>query len=236
MNRLTLLLLLSFTSSFAQQKSFSNYTFSFGYGFYNLERQIVKNNIEENYSVKEGYIFNRRQTQIGPIYLKAETNLSKNVGLSLCLNYNQFSFFGDYYVYKNGGIISAGGPGSNAGGPNSSIVTEKLKYSSLAIAIRSNFYLYNKSKFKLYLGLGLGYRQDKTIHESNFKELIGSDYNIYFFQESYHGSPLAGELTFGIRGDVWKDFGLYVEVGIAKSLLQTGVFYVFNRPSGEVEK
>lgn len=230
--RFIIILLVSSMNVFAQEVAFSKYNFSIGYGYYDLIRNIYEN----HNGMQLGYLFDVKKSLVGPIYLKSETNISKKVGLALCFAYESFSHAASSPAAKvtqlNTGMssYSIGFSQDNYPNPDSSyIVTngtvrEKVTYSSFSINLRTNFYLVNRPKTKLYLGVGVGYRMYKHTRENNVNELYPElGHQIYILNDLNFYNPVGGELTFGFRYFVFKNTGLYAEMGLAKSLFQVGI-------------
>ena len=80
--------------------------------------------------------------------------------------------------------------------------------------VRLNHHFYNTSKLDLYYGFGFGYR---------FKASSKTNTNILIF--GFDDFPYGFELTFGIRYYFTKSFGLFTEMGVAKSIVQTGITF-----------
>lgn len=235
---ITLLFLFIFFSSKAQQKMFSENTFSVGYGYYDIFQKYQQSKIESGYNYKEKNIYNYKTSLAGPVYFKLETKLSKRAGLALCLGYDHFSYAGDFDMYKvrNGNEVKyfVGNPKYLA--EYDTIIdkrkgSEHLSFSSFSMILRLNLYLVSKDNFQLYIGSGIGYRTHQDVVKTNIQEVypeLGTIYTMQDWLYDFFSSPVSFEMTLGGRGYFSKHWGVYSEIGIAKSLLQAGVCYRMN--------
>lgn len=230
MFRTLLLFLFISCNVFGQNTAFKKLTLSLGYGYFDFERQFDKRNIQQKTIVKEDQVQVHNKL-VGPLYLKAETPLSSKIGLALCFAYENYSFLLDeeLYTYNHHGSkdIVAGDPSKYGIHPDSIThvgrLQEQIQQHSWSLLLRTNFILFEKSKFQMYLGLGLGYRYYQKEHTTNIDELLQESRKVYLLNDQEFVNPVAGELTLGCRGSVWKNYGWYAELGIAKSLLQAGL-------------
>ncbi len=91
--------------------------------------------------------------------------------------------------------------------------------SSLSILARINFHFGTTDQLDPYFGVGAGYRQASWKFKS-------TDPN--YQEESIPGfSPFGFETTIGLRYYFTEGFGIYTEIGIAKSVIQGGLAVKF---------
>lgn len=79
--------------------------------------------------------------------------------------------------------------------------------------VRLNYHYYNTSKLDLYNGIGFGYRFMASSNTNTNRN------NLIF---GYDDFPYGFELTLGTRYYFTKSFGFFIELGIAKSIVQAG--------------
>ncbi len=235
------LLFLNYLPTFAQEKSSSKYVFSLGYGYYDICQKMEDSYLKNSFSSKQKYIYNIQSSLTGPIYAKLEKNISKRMGLGLSIGYDQFSFAADADTYFEKPTSSGNGLQFSGNsittiphdGINNSdtikAVAEKYSYKSLSINIRWNVYFINKEKYQLYVGIGLGYRMNTVVSETNIQKYFPvastSIRRLPSGLIQLYDLPLGAEVTVGFRGYFYKDLGFYTEVGLAKSLLQGGLCF-----------
>lgn len=91
----------------------------------------------------------------------------------------------------------------------------KFSRSSLSILGRLNFHFGTTKELDPYFGIGAGYKQATWKFSSNDPSYIG---------ESIPGfNPFGFETTIGVRYYFTPAFGIYTELGIAKSVVQAGL-------------
>lgn len=141
-----------------------------------------------------------RYTGTGPLYAKFEHAVRDNVGLGVSVAYaaNQWEY--QYDV-------------------NGARYRETTKRSTYSVLARFNYHFGNSDKFDPYLGMGLGYRNAKWTVEDNGPESSGVELKSLM--------PFGMELTLGARYFFAPNFGLYAEVGAAKSVGQVGLAVKF---------
>lgn len=132
----------------------------------------------------------------GPIYLKFEQGITDNIGLGVNLAYatNQWD-----YTYKL----------------DSTTYRETTKRSTYSVLARFNYHFGHSERFDPYIGLGLGYRNALWTVTSSGATSSGAELS--------NMMPFGMELTLGARYLIKPGFGLYVEVGPAKSVAQFGL-------------
>ena len=95
--------------------------------------------------------------------------------------------------------------------------SNNLSYSSVSVLARINIHFGTTSSLDPYWGIGAGYR-------SGLWSLTSDDPNLQ--NDKAHGlSPFGFETTLGLRYFFTSDFGIYTEIGIAKSVIQAGLVY-----------
>lgn len=136
----------------------------------------------------------------GPIYLKYEKAISGKIGFGVNFSYADYEMGYSYYD------------------PYPDYYSKSDTYSTFSVLARFNMYFPSSEGFEPYIGLGLGYRYAKMTYETGRGYL--NSYTII-------DSPMGFEATIGTRIYFIDKFGMYIEFGAAKSLLQMGVTYTF---------
>lgn len=140
-----------------------------------------------------------KATGFGPLHFRGEYGLSDGVGLALSVNYIAYGVKWTTYDSYTGTI-----PFSN-----------ELSYSSLSVLGRINFHFGTTDKLDPYFGVGAGYR-------NGIWKLTSTDPDLQ--DDKAHGfSPFGFETTIGLRYYFTEGFGMYTELGIAKSVIQLGL-------------
>ena len=126
----------------------------------------------------------------GPIHFRLEYGVSEQIGLVLSVNYVSF---GNEW--------------------KSTTYTFKETFTSISFLGRINVHFATTDKLDPYWGIGAGYRTGSWKFESNQPNYIPDASTKTLF-------PFGFETTLGIRYYFTDNIGLYVEMGIAKSLMQ----------------
>lgn len=135
----------------------------------------------------------------GPFYIKYESAISENIGLGINLAYAQYNLVYDSYFYSS---------------PPS--YQTNLVYTTFSILARMNIHFGDFKKFDPYWGFGVGYRNGSVKSTSNNPNgLTQMPISINF--------PFGFETTLGVRFYATDNFGLYLETGLAKSVMQVGL-------------
>jgi opacity protein-like surface antigen len=142
---------------------------------------------------------NIKVTGVGPLHFKAEMALSDGVGFGLSVNYISFGV-----KWNSTDTASAMIPYDN-----------QISRSSLSILARINFHFGTTDKLDPYFGVGAGYKQATYKYTTN--DPNGNNISAPGF------SPFGFETTIGVRYFFMPGFGLYTEMGIAKSVIQVGL-------------
>lgn len=139
-------------------------------------------------------------SNMGPVYFKFEHAMDDHVGLGLNVAYatNEWNYRYEYDSTSYKGR------------------TTRSTYSVLA---RFNYHIGSDEKFDPYVGFGLGYRDAKWTVEDDGPEDSGVTLKSLM--------PFGMEITFGFRYFFAPNFGLYAEVGAAKSVAQGGISVKF---------
>jgi opacity protein-like surface antigen len=142
----------------------------------------------------------------GPIYFKYEYAVSEKLGIGVAVANvsNSYSTTGSYI--DNNGI--------------SRNYTEKLSRSNTSILARLNWHFGEDDNFDPYFGFGMGYRFGGW--EYTISDPAAGD------NETVPAViPFGFELTTGARYFFTDNFGIYGEVGLAKSIGQFGLSVKF---------
>jgi hypothetical protein len=141
---------------------------------------------------------------LGPIAGKFEYGASDKVGIGISFNYRSFDV--NYSQYGTVDTVS--------------LYTSGYKGKQFSVLARINTHFGTTDKLDFYWGLGIGYRGgNRTFYTTDpqgtdsfsFKTLI----------------PLGFETTLGVRYFFTDNIGVYVEAGLAKSLVQGGLAVKF---------
>ena len=196
-----------FNSSFAselQKKGGGNafeqgtIAISAGYGFPNWVSLAFK-----TYDSYTGY----KASGIGPAHLKFEYGVSDKIGIGLSLNYVQYKVSWPEY---------------DPFGVGSSIYQEGYTGSSLSALVRMNLHFATSDKLDPYWGIGVGYRS------YNFKYFNDNPFYVTDPLDEFKALvPVGFETTIGMRYYFTNNIGAYLEMGMAKSLIQGGLAVKF---------
>lgn len=170
---------------------------SLGYGI-----GTVVGSLANTYEVYNEYKF----TGTGPIYAKFEHGLSDKVGLGFNVAYAGYSFkYVDTYSEYN----------STTGLYEDKKYSYETKYTTMSFLARLNLHFGEFDKFDPYWGVGLGYRTGKWTTTTNYTGISNFTYS--------NVVPFGFETTIGARYYFSDNFGIYAEMGAAKSWLQFGL-------------
>jgi hypothetical protein len=146
--------------------------------------------------INNGYKFNADQKvvpHINPIYAKVEYRIFRHMGIGVDLSYD------DYEAQR-------------APSTSTTFTNAYKGYTFVGdIRINRHFHLIAK-RLDLYFGIGLGYQIQSITNIINTQSL-----------PKLGNNNLAFELTIGGRFYITKRIGVYIEGGIAKSILQGGL-------------
>jgi hypothetical protein len=131
--------------------------------------------------------------QINPIYAKIEYRFFHHIGIGINLSYD------DYEAQQTT--------------PSSTTYTTTYKAHTLIGDLRLNKHFhFFKKRLDFYLGAGIGYEIQSIAKIITTKSL-----------PKIRGNSIAFELTIGGRFYITKRVGIYIEGGIARSILQGGL-------------
>ncbi|HTA63188.1 MAG TPA: hypothetical protein VK835_12060 [Bacteroidia bacterium] len=146
--------------------------------------------------INNGYKFKSDQRvvpQVKPLYAKIEYRLFHHIGIGVDMSYD------DYEAQK---VV-----------PSSTTYTTTYKAHTLIGDIRLNKHFhFFKKRLDFYLGAGVGYEIQSITNIIITKSLPKTS-----------GNSIAFELTIGGRFYITKRVGIYIEGGIARSILQGGL-------------
>ena len=149
-----------------------------------------------NNFINNGYKFNGSEKpvpQTNPLYAKIEYRFFHHFGIGINVSYD------DYEAQQSA--------------PSSTTYTNSYRAHTLVGDIRLNKHFhFIKKRLDFYIGAGLGYEIQSVINIINTKSL-----------PKISGNSIAFELTIGGRFYVTKRVGIYIEGGIARSILQGGL-------------
>lgn len=200
---LILVLMVGTKEIIAQSRLDNKHTFSLGAGLLSTAGM----NYYSNFSQNEDF-----EAEIsGGVHFKYEHHLSENFSLGLSFGYVEAkgSWEGDelVYIYQWGPDVPDPNPGS-------------FSLNSTSIVGRFNWSMVKTERVEVHLGAGAGYRID------NYSEnVINSEE--FGVNENEVGPPISVEAGFGMRFYFTPSFGMYSEIGIAKSFLQAGLVFGF---------
>jgi opacity protein-like surface antigen len=141
-------------------------------------------------------------TGAGPVHFRGEYGLSDKVGIVASINYVSY-----------GARWTTRDPQTNFPYDN------KLIYSSISVLARLNFHFGVTEKLDPYFGVGAGYKSGQWTLTTNDPNLQDDKAKTF--------SPFGFETTIGLRYYFTDVFGIYTELGIAKSVIQGGLALKF---------
>ncbi|HRY33781.1 MAG TPA: hypothetical protein P5531_12515 [Bacteroidales bacterium] len=174
---------------------------SLGYGFPNLNKSLFNAYKSFGDFKVEGS---------GPFHAKFEYGINESLGIGLSINtvnakttwtdsYEEFDTVSFQYVTYN--------------------YSKGFDYFSLAANIRMNYHFFTNENLDVYVGLGLGYNFAKSEFFADWED--APDLTLKSIL------PLGFEITGGMRYYFSENFGLYLESGLAKSVIQGGLSIKF---------
>lgn len=141
---------------------------------------------------------------IGPLHFRAEIGLSKFIGMGISVNYEKYGgkWTRDYFVQANNRDES---------------FNESFTITSFSVMPRFNFHFAVTHQIDPYFGVGAGYKSTIYKLQSDFPNAA------YNNIEERGLFPIGFETTIGLRFYFSDSFGMYLETGLAKSLIQGGI-------------
>ena len=135
---------------------------------------------------------------IGPLHFRGEIGLSKFIGMGISVNYEKYG--GQWTrMYYNG------------------IFNENLTITSLSVMPRFNLHFATSNMIDPYCGVGVGYQKTFAKFHSDYSNALDE------YEEGTF--PIGFETTVGLRVYFSDSFGMYMEMGWAKSLIQGGLAF-----------
>jgi opacity protein-like surface antigen len=196
-------------SLFSQSFNKGDKFISLGYGFPNLA--VTWLNAVKSSSTAADW----KPIGIGPIHLKFESAINESWGLGFSINYSNY---GAHYTDNSTGTPYA----------------ETTLISGYSALLRINNYFVNEDKLQIYGGIGAGYRgRSVSVTTTN---PAGSSANNDI--KNLYGTvvfPVGFEATIGLRGFFSNNLGGYLEMGMAKSVIQAGLFVKLGKPVAAVK-
>lgn len=186
------------TNCFAQENA-SPLSFSLGYGF-------------KNFMEYHGMAFrdfdNYKQSALGPIYFKFTKRVRERFSWGISLGYARY-----HYKWTEETLYQISGQQ-----PYIKVENDNSTYQTFSILGRANLHFSGSGKFDPYAGVGIGYRIGFFEYKGDTDDYKNDDAVRALF-------PLGFELTIGARYFILDNFGVYSELGVAKSVWQAGVIW-----------
>jgi len=151
---------------------------------------------------KDSYVGVKKDGVSGPIYAKFEHAITNHFGMGL-----NFATVSMKYKYTDENDYP--------------YITYTDKYSSFSLTARANFHFGSLDKFDPYAGVSVGYRHGEIKYGDPETDIVQDDLDFIV------DFPVGFDLTAGVRYYVSYIFGIYAELGAAKSYFQGGVTFKF---------
>ena len=174
--------------------------FTAGYGYPSWGQIFY--NIWINSSGYNSVYDNYSPKGMGPLHFKGEIGLSKMIAMGLSINYESYGgkWTKTYFVQANN---------------RDEVFNENLTITSLSVMPRFSFHFAATNQIDPYFGVAAGYKS--TIYKFH------SDYSNALDEYAKGNFPIGLETTVGLRIYFSDSFGMYMEMGLAKSLVQGGI-------------
>lgn len=182
-----------------------------GMGFINLSAPLayrIKNTVAPNWDELK---FSNR-----PIFfIKAERAINKRSGIG--------------FTFANGGFDITASLDSLTS--ENIKVQGKLAYRTSSYLFRYNFHFFPEKAFDLYLGAAVGLRTnrfkltDNDPENSYWKVPLKIGWVKKYIPTSYSFATWGGDFTVGMRYHILPPIAVYMELGLAKSVIQGGVTF-----------
>ncbi len=176
-----------------------------GYG-YPSWGQVVFNLVLPKDTMKAWGYENYSTKGIGPLHFRGEIGLSKFIGLGLSVNYESYGGKWTRLYY-----VASPSPG------HEQYFNESFTVTSFSVMPRFNFHFSVTSQVDPYFGVGAGYKSTIYKFHSEFSNATNNN------AQEAGPFPVGFETTIGIRYYLSDSFGMYLETGLAKSLIQGGI-------------
>ena len=189
---------LSFAAITVKAQAFAEGTkvVSLGYGFPNLGKTVLK-----VFDDEVGY----KATGFGPIHARFEYGLTDKFGLGASVNFNTY-----------GAEYNSTSSVWNGSSYQTITYKETFKATSISILVRFNKHWDLNDQVDVFSGIGVGYKY------SGFKSTTDNPTGTQSLTIS-NPIPVGFEWTWGMRYFFTENIGAYIELGLAKSILQAGV-------------
>jgi hypothetical protein len=188
---------LFFTEKTSAQAFSQNSSYAnIGYGIGNLTQSLFKVGEQNDYQYK--------YNGIGPLFFKYEYAIDDKMGVGVNIAYAKAQAT---YQYNNTYITNS----------NTTLLKETLDWTSYSVLLRFNLHFGDNEKVDPYWGIAAGYRDaiwsgSNNDPQNNYDTgVLTTPINIGF------------ETTFGCRFLFTDNIGAYIEVGLAKAVLQFGL-------------
>lgn len=189
------------SSNLIQSQSFDNgeSMVSIGYGFGSYRLLVSADMAKSATATSQQF----QRILLGPVYMKYEYMTDENVSVGIniaAISYHSSSRFQTNY----NGIDTS--------------FSNTYNFNSYSILARVNYHNSPDESFDTYAGISVGYRYASTRLAEGSK---GTN------EVTKNQVPIGIEAVIGARILITENFGIYGELGIAKSILQFGASYKF---------
>ena len=175
-------------------EDFKVWTFGYGIGAW-IDPVLNTLENEERYT-------DFKTSNVGPFYAKFEYGVTDEIGIGINLAYvSRETNFTEVFDNGNGGNVYN---------------YHNVSYNSFSFLLRLNKHFSDNDKIDVYWGTGLGYKSE-DIAET---ETNASGYKHEKFSNPI---PLGLDCTIGVRFYITPTLGIYIETGMAKSVMQFGL-------------
>lgn len=151
---------------------------------------------------------NYKQSALGPIYFKFTKRVRERFSWGISLGYARY-----HYKWTEETLYQISGQQ-----PYIKVENDNSTYQTFSILGRANLHFSGSGKFDPYAGVGIGYRIGFFEYKGDTDDYKNDDAVRALF-------PLGFELTIGARYFILDNFGVYSELGVAKSVWQAGVIW-----------
>lgn len=185
---------------FRQHKSYVSLGYGFGIFYTYHSSSWFNSGHNYPYGIDES-----NASPTGPVYGKFDYGVTEDFSIGINLAFLEYTFKDSYSEYD----------------PNSYLMVQydrTATFTTFSGLLHANWHFGKSEKIDPYFGLGLGYRSDNWTFTSNGLQQFTDYY--------YQNFPLGFETTFGIRMKFSEHVGAYVEVGLAKSVMQGGLLVI----------
>jgi hypothetical protein len=142
-------------------------------------------------------------TGLGPIHFRYESGISNDWSIGLSANFTRYGA-----KWKDSGFDA------------------RIDVSTYSLLLRINNYFLNEETVQVYGGFGAGYRGRFGSYKNDRPGATDDDgeFNSLISKVTI---PIGFEATLGVRTRFTPGFGGYVELGLAKSVVQGGIYFRF---------